>query len=393
MLRTQAGSTRLAETRRRFAGSFASIVMEHDRTAFVDDLLARPDLSLAQPIEPPFRSVLATPLRLHGKPSGVVKIYSLEPRKWTSQQFRILEWVAAQCALTLGAMRLQEDLALTNTKLEEQVRQRTASLQEMVNELEHFSYTITHDMRAPLRAIRGFIGALEEMCGDRLDGESRDCLERIASSAKRMDRLITDALNYSQTVKSELTLCAVDAAQLLRGIIASYPNLQPPHARIRIDGGLPRVLANEAGLTQCFSNLLDNAVKFAKPGVAAEVRIRAETRDGRVRIWFEDNGIGVPELFRSRLFQMFQRASKSYEGTGIGLALVRKVTERMGGRVGLECSAGDGSRFWVELELGAPPAMESGAARRERMEPAHGEPNGRPASAVQLISPAAIEYP
>lgn len=351
VLLTQAGAVRLSESPRAFAGSFSAIVMEHDRTAFVDDLSARADLSVPQPDGRPFRSVLATPLRLHGKPLGVVKLYAFEPRKWTAEQFRIIEWVAAQCSLALGIMRLQEALGRTNARLEEQVRERTASLQEMVNELEHFSYTITHDMRAPLRAIRGFVGVLEDQVGPGLSGESKGCLERISSAARRMDRLITDALSYSKTVQSELVLCPVDAAELLRGIIQSYPSLQPPRARIVVSGEIPRVLANEAGLTQCFSNLLDNAVKFVEPGRLPEVLVRAETRNGVARLWFEDNGIGIPETFWPRLFQMFQRANKSFEGTGIGLALVRKVAERMGGRVGMESALDIGSRFWIELRL------------------------------------------
>jgi signal transduction histidine kinase len=184
-----------------------------------------------------------------------------------------------------------------------------------------------------------------------MDAETKDCMNRIASSAKRMDRLITGALSYSKTVQTELRVGAVDAAGLLRGIIESFPSLQPPNARIEITTEIPGALGNEAGLTQCFSNLLDNAVKFVKTGVVAEVNIRSETRDGFVRIWFEDNGIGIPELFRPRLFQMFQRADKDYDGTGIGLALVRKVAERMGGSVGVEPGTEKGSRFWLELRL------------------------------------------
>ena len=351
VVRTQAGCAPLAESRRLFCGSFAAVVMEHDRTAFVDDLLARPDLSLPQAADERFRSVLATPLRLNGEPLGVVKVYGFEARKWSKQQFRIIEWVATQCSLALGVMRLRKELTRSNERLEGEVRERTASLQEMVGELQHFSYTITHDMRAPLRAIRGFAKTLEELVGGRLDGETKECLHRIGSSAQRMDRLITDALSYSKTVQSELALAAVDTAGLLRGIVESYPHFQAPKACITIDGEIPKVLANEAGLTQCFSNLLDNAVKFVGAGALAEVRIRAEKHNGTVRIWFEDNGIGIPELFRPRLFQMFQRADKTYEGTGIGLALVRKVAERMGGRVGMEPGPSGGSRFWVELRL------------------------------------------
>jgi signal transduction histidine kinase len=219
-----------------------------------------------------------------------------------------------------------------------------------------------------------------------------------------MDRLITDALSYSKAVKQELTLAPIDAEQLLQGIIHSYPALQPPRAIICIETSLPRVLANEAGLTQCFSNLLGNAVKFVAPGQTPLVRIRAEmlhseselpgpsiqgnatppsrdvgSNDGpslptqesipaeidiqpAVRIWFEDNGIGIPVAAQPRIFQMFQRASKGYEGTGVGLALVRKVVARMGGRVGFISEPGAGSRFWLDLRVAASPARPAKTA-------------------------------
>jgi len=248
----------------------------------------------------------------------------------------------------------RDDLARANVELERKVQERTAKLREMVDELEHFSYTITHDMRAPLRAMFGFAELMEQSGAD-LSKEHKEFLDHIKTSARRMDSLITDALSYSKAVQQELILTPIDAAALLRGMISSYPAFQPPQARIEIDGELPQVLANEAGLTQCFSNLLNNAVKFVRPGQVPQVRIWAEgvakgSPFALVRIWFEDNGIGIPEQLQGHLFQMFQRASRAYEGTGIGLALVRKVTERMGGRVGAESKPGQGSRFWVELK-------------------------------------------
>jgi signal transduction histidine kinase len=175
-----------------------------------------------------------------------------------------------------------------------------------------------------------------------------------------MDQLITDALSYSHAVRTDLQLAPIDPARLLRGMIESYPVFQEPNAHIRIDSNLPAVLANEAGLTQCFSNLLGNAVKFVAPGTVPEVKIRAEGNEGCVRLWFEDNGIGIPEAMKDRVFDMFQRASKEYEGTGIGLALVRKVSERMGGNVGVESEPGRGSRFWLELKRAAPGVAVNG---------------------------------
>ncbi len=274
-------------------------------------------------------------------------------------------------------------------ELETLVRERTSKLRELVAELEHFSYTLTHDMRAPLRAMHGFGSLLMEKAGNVLDPESRGFLHNIMNAALRMDRLITDALHFSQASMKELSLHPVDPNPLLQGIIESYPGMQPPKADIQVAGNLPWVVANEAGLTQCFSNLLGNAIKFVEPGKMPKVRIRAEIRDEAdagpllagegitaapvpgqplkkapagpvVRIWIEDNGIGIPSSFQHRVFEMFQRLSKTYEGTGVGLALVRKVVHRMNGRVGVESDAGKGSRFWLEFpcakEAARPPA-------------------------------------
>jgi signal transduction histidine kinase len=243
----------------------------------------------------------------------------------------------------------EEVLARGREELERLVQERTAKLRELVGELEHFSYTITHDMRAPLRGIRGFAEMMAEACAGCQEEERKVFLQRIAKSADRMDSLIRDALSYSAAVKQELALGPVDAGAVLRGILDSYPELQPSKARIEIQGEIPLVMANEAGLTQCFSNLLENAVKFVKQGEMPRVGIRAEPREGWVRLWFEDDGIGIPKEMLPRVFDMFSRGHQSYEGTGIGLALVRKVMDRMGGKAGVESEEGHGSRFWLDL--------------------------------------------
>ncbi len=238
-------------------------------------------------------------------------------------------------------------------ELERLVTERTAKLQDAMSELEHFSYTITHDMRAPLRALQGFAGFLEELSGGLLDAKGKEYLRLIRLSAARMDRLITDTLQYSKAGRQEFKLVPVNAAALIHGIILSYPALQPPKAQIRIEDGIPKVLGNEAGLTQCFSNLLGNAVKFVDAGKLPVVRVYAQHREGFVRLWFEDNGIGIPKPAQGKLFQMFQRATRGFEGTGVGLALVKKVAERMEGRVGVESELGKGSRFWLDLKPAA----------------------------------------
>jgi len=236
--------------------------------------------------------------------------------------------------------------------LERMVGERTARLRETVGELEAFSYSIAHDMRAPLRAMQGFSNLLQEEYGSKL-GDGKEYLRRIAASANRLDALIQDVLNYSKIIRSNLPLGRTDLAKFIREIIESYPNLHPPRVDIQVDEPMPMVLANSAALTQVVSNLLGNAVKFVGPGVKPKVRVWAERRPGdMVRIWFEDNGIGIPTEVQGRIFMMFQRLNPpdQYEGTGIGLTIVRKAVDRMGGKVGLESEPGRGSRFWIELK-------------------------------------------
>jgi PAS domain S-box-containing protein len=254
-------------------------------------------------------------------------------------------------------------------ELEKLVTERTAKLQELIGDLEHFSYTITHDMRAPLRAMRGF-AELASLTFGKSKQEAEELLRKVSASADRMDALIRDALNYSRSVRQVLPLEEVDTGALVRGMLDSYPELQPSRAHIRVEGELPVVLGNKAGLTQCFSNALENAVKFVKVGQMPDVRVWAEAREGWARIWVEDRGIGISRDMLPRVFEMYSRGSNSYEGTGIGLALVRKVAQRMGGRVGMESEEGSGSQFWIELKNG------EGRAKPERAERAGVEPGG-----------------
>lgn len=252
---------------------------------------------------------------------------------------------------TLEALtQAKEKLRQHAEDLERTVAERTAELRDLVNDLQHFSYSITHDMRAPLRAMQGYGQIiLENGCAECLHSSNVKFLKRIIVGAERLDHLITDALNYAKVVQAELPLTPVDLGALLRGILDTYPNLQPPKVEVHLEGDIPSVMGNEAALTQCFGNLLGNAVKFVAPGVLPKVRIWSETKPDCILVWVEDNGIGIPKLWQPRIFDMFQRATKDYEGTGIGLALVRKNMERMGGKVGVESEPGQGSRFWLSF--------------------------------------------
>jgi signal transduction histidine kinase len=222
-------------------------------------------------------------------------------------------------------------------------------MQEKVDELQHVSYATAHDMRAPLRAMSTFASLLAEQTSVAPPAETQEYTRRIIVAAKRLDKLIQDALHYTTVAQREVPLGPVDLSILVRDIVDTYPNFNPDKADILIAGRLPVVVGNDSLLTQCFSNLLGNAVKFVAPGVKPEVHVWAEVSDRSARIWIKDNGIGISKNAQARLFQMFQKLDAEYEGTGVGLAIVRKVVERMGGKVGVESEPGAGSRFWVEL--------------------------------------------
>jgi PAS domain S-box-containing protein len=248
----------------------------------------------------------------------------------------------------------QDQLAKYAANLERKVTERTAKLTETIGELEAFSYSVSHDLRAPLRAMQGFSHVLLEDYGKKIGPEEAEYLQRIVKASERMDRLIQDVLAYSRVARSELKLQNLDLEKLIREVIQQYPALQPPRTEISIAHPLLPVVGHDASLTQCLSNLLTNAVKFVAPGVQPKIRIWTEARNGMVRVWIEDNGIGIAPQHQERIFGMFQRvhADARFEGTGIGLAIVNKAIQRMGGELGVESEAGKGSRFWFELRRG-----------------------------------------
>ena len=281
-------------------------------------------------------------------------------RFWASGVVERVRDDGAQPRAYIKIVRDWTEQKLSEQRLEHTVSDRTAKLRQTVGELEAFSYSIAHDMRAPLRAMQGFAGMLEAELGNNLSAQGADYLRRIKVSANRLDALIQDVLNYSKVLRSDLALVRLNPGKLISEIIESYPNLQPDRASITVAEPLHPVMANHAALTQVIANLLGNAVKFVAPGVRPAIRVWSEELapvpgEGRfVKMWFADNGIGVPEGARARIFEMFQRLNpqNSYEGTGVGLAIVRKAIERMGGRVGLEQNPGGGSRFWIVLKHG-----------------------------------------
>ncbi len=251
----------------------------------------------------------------------------------------------------------QDELRALHGQLEQRIEERTAELREANRQLDGFAYTISHDLRAPLRAMEGYAEALIEDAGDLLTGELREFADRIVAAARRMDGLIEDVLTYSRLSRADLRPQALRLSRLLDGVLRDLrPQIAETRAVIEVDEGLPPVLADPTALKLALTNLLTNAIKFVTPGLSPQVRIRAERvcRDGAapwVRIVVEDNGIGVAPEHHERIFQPFQRlhGADHYPGTGVGLGIVKRAMERSGGRYGVDSQPGRGSRFWIEL--------------------------------------------
>jgi PAS domain S-box-containing protein len=252
----------------------------------------------------------------------------------------------------IGGSMLVRDIT-ERKRAEAQLEQRSAELEAANKELNAFAYSVAHDLRAPLRAMEGFSQALLEDYRDRLDHVGQDYARRIASAAQHLDGLIQDLLAYSHLSQAELELLPVDPTRLLKDVQVKLKTvLQERHAQVTVREPLPWVFGHDTTLGQVLQNLLSNAMKFVPPGVQPQVRVWAEERDKLVRLWVEDNGIGIAPEHQERIFRIFERLHgvETYPGTGIGLAIVRKAVERMGGRVGVESALGQGSRFWMELQ-------------------------------------------
>jgi signal transduction histidine kinase len=262
--------------------------------------------------------------------------------------------LAVAAWLLLRQVGRNEDLHRRLLLAHEQEKSHSAELARSNRELEAFSYTISHDLRAPLRHIGGYARMLQEDAGEQLDAEMRRYLDTIGDSSRRMGMLIDDLLAYSRLGRKPLERVEVDMEDLTRRMVEELPDA---HARIVVSD-LPRVHADPILLRQAWFNLLSNALKYSAPrGDAARVEIEGSRVDGHTRYLIRDNGVGFDMRYADKLFGVFQRlhSQDEFEGTGVGLAIVQQIVERHGGRVWAEAAPGAGATFYMELPAGEVP--------------------------------------
>ena len=264
---------------------------------------------------------------------------------------KILRWLGTSTDIHDQKMA-EKEIRVLNSELEKRVRQRTGELEQANDHLEEFSYSVSHDLRSPLRAMQGLAQAISEDYGDRLDDQGRYYLNRIVLAATRMDQLIHDLLDYSRLTRVKLKPERVDLGESVNESIDQLESvILEAKAEISIGTPLPDVQGHRPVLVQVLSNLVSNAMKYVAHGVTPRIKIHATETPARVRLWVEDNGIGIDPAHHEQIFKVFERLhnSETYSGTGVGLAIVLKGVERMGGKVGLESARGQGSKFWIEL--------------------------------------------
>jgi signal transduction histidine kinase len=331
--------TDLTEMRRQFRWYVITVGAVAAITILLLSLLAR---AIQRWISLPVQSLSQTAQRIAADGN-----YALRAEKMSRDE--VGELVDAFNFMVQEIERSHAAIQRQTATLEVQVAERTAKLAATVNELESFSYSISHDMRGPLRAIVGYSEILAERIPP-ADVESRGYLDRMMRASTRMDSLIMDILNYSRVAKSDMQIAAVDLDALIDDVAAEYP--QFAGADIVIQRPLGGVYGHKAALGQVLSNLLGNAIKFMAPGKTPQIRIWAELHGDRRRVFVQDNGIGIRAEDLARLFRIFERVGDQslYPGTGVGLSIVRKALEKMNGTVQVESAAGQGSTFSFELK-------------------------------------------
>jgi PAS domain S-box-containing protein len=246
----------------------------------------------------------------------------------------------------------EEALNQLNAELELRITDRTAALDAKARELETFAYSVAHDLKAPLRGIEGYSSLLLEDHMDGLDKEGRAFLGAIRDSTERMDQLIDDLLAYSRIERRALSAEPIELRAFVETLVEERrTELEERKINLlmEVNGGV--VFADADGLSQALRNYLDNAIKFTSESLEPRIEVGAEETEKSCRLWVRDNGVGFDMKYQDRIFEIFHRLHRpeDYPGTGIGLAIVRKAMERMGGRAWAEGDVGRGATFYLEL--------------------------------------------
>ncbi len=334
-------------------GAVGLAALKQGRASIVPDIAAVPNRSalLEHRYQQGMRCFVRMPLMVESTLVGVLNLASDKANYFTADHLEFTRTIADHLALALQGAVLREKIQRQADELEERVTERTAQLATANEELEAFSYSVSHDLRAPLRSINGFGKLLQEKNAAQLDDSGRGFLQRILAASERMSDLIDDLLSLSRISRAEMRRAEVDlsalAAQVAADIAGAYPDGPvavsiAPNLTTNADRGLVRIL---------LENLLGNAWKYSRRAARPQIEIGQVERNGQMAYFVRDNGAGFDMAYADKLFGVFQRlhSQSEFPGTGIGLATVRRIVQRHGGEVWAEGAVNQGATFYFTL--------------------------------------------
>lgn len=344
--------------------SFRVVVAQHGEEALRRADYVQPDLILLDVMMPDMNGFEIC-RRLKAQPNTrdipVIFMTSL-----VSVEDKVAGFAAGGVDYVTKPLHVEEVRSRVNTHLslramQKELELKNAQLTAINEELEAFSYSVSHDLRAPLRAINGFTQIVVESESANLTPRGRECLNKVLFASQRMDILIQDLLNYARTGRGAVRAVPVPLAPLLQQLECTFNRqIASNRARFQVTRPLATPLGDPILIQQILTNLVDNALKYRCRERVPEVKLSSTANGQHVVLQVADNGIGIAPEYRDKIFQMFQRlhSEREYPGTGVGLAIVAKAARAMGGTIDVESSPGHGSTFKVRL-----PAATSAEAR------------------------------
>jgi PAS domain S-box-containing protein len=327
-------------------------VLETGKSILVDDLYHSPYISSTLANLFPSKSILAIPLIGGGQNLGAALIGFDQSHKFLEEEIVHAEQVAAQIALGMYKQKLMDEVRSYNLELEKRVAERTSDLEVKNKELETFTYSVSHDLKTPLRGIDGYSRLLLEDHTNQLDDEGKLFLNIIRQATTQMNQLIEDLLSYSRLERRSLTNDYVNLKALVNHILLERKGeLDKKNIHVILDVPDLKARIDEKALEQALRNLVDNAIKFSSSNRKPVLDISLINREGKYILKVRDNGIGFDMKYHEKIFDIFQRLhlAEEYPGTGIGLALVKKAMQRLGGTSWAESTPGNGSTFYLEF--------------------------------------------